>query len=95
MKTITKSLLGIVILLIVAMWVYALFFATKESVNKFEDRQWAARAQERCSLSQQERKDLADYRIVDDLGPNALAERSMLVDKATDTLQRFVDEFRA
>jgi len=94
-KTITKGLLGIVILLIVAMWVYALFFATKESVNKFEDRQWAARAQERCSLSQQERKGLADYRIVDDLGPNALAERSMLVDKATDTMQRFVDEFRA
>lgn len=95
MKTIARSLLGVVILLIIAMWVYALFFATKESVNKFGDRQWAERAQERCLISQQERKALADYRIVDDLGQSALAERAMIVDRATDTMQRFVEEFRA
>ena len=38
---------GAVALLIV-FWIWALFFASKESVNKIEDRAWAERAEAIC-----------------------------------------------
>lgn len=76
------------------MWVYGLFFASKQVVNKFEDTQWAVRAQARCLIAEQQRIELADYRLVDNLGSDAIAQRASLVDKATDTIESFVEEFR-
>ena len=76
------------------MWIYGLFFASKEAVNKFEDRQWAQEAQARCLIAEQQRLDLADYRLVDDLGVDAISQRAEIVDKATDTIESFVKEFR-
>jgi len=77
------------------MWVYALFFASKDSINKFGDRDWAANAQARCLVAREERKQLSDYRIVSQLGIDVLKERADLIDIATDTIERFVVEFRA
>jgi hypothetical protein len=93
-KYFLRLVTGITVAFILVMWVYALFFASKDSINKFSDRQWAAKAQQRCLLAIEERKQLADYRIVDSLGTDALGERADLVDKATDTIERFVLEFR-
>jgi len=76
------------------MWIYGLFFASKESINKFNDRQWAQNAQARCLVAAQQRLDLADYRLVDDLGTDALTQRAVIVDRATDTIASFVSEFR-
>lgn len=76
------------------MWVYGLFFASKQVVNKFEDTQWAVRAQARCLIAEQQRIELADYRLVDNLGSDAIAQRASIVDKATDTIESFVEEFR-
>lgn len=76
------------------MWIYGLFFASKESINKFNDRQWAQNAQARCLIAAQQRLDFADYRLVDDLGTDALTQRAVIVDKATDTIASFVNEFR-
>jgi len=84
-----------VIASIIAMWIYGLFFASKQAVNKFDDRLWAEKAQSRCLISEQQRIELADYRIVDDLGADAISDRAMIVDKATDTIESFVNEFRA
>ena len=95
MKIFIRSILSLVVALICAMWIYGLFFASKQAVNKFEDRLWAKKAQSRCLVAEQQRVDLADYRIVDDLGANAIADRAMIVDKATDTIESFVNEFRA
>ena len=94
MKFVLRAIVATVIILIIAMWVYALFFASKVSINKFEDRNWAARAQERCLVAREERKSLADYRVVDSLGKDALHERAELIDEATDTIESFVKEFR-
>ena len=80
--------------MIFAMWIYGLFFASKESVNKFGDRRWAQNAQTRCLVAAQQRLGLADYRLVDELGVDALRQRAVIVDKATDTLASFVNEFR-
>ena len=94
MKFVLRAIVATAIVLIIAMWVYALFFASKVSVNKFEDRNWAVRAQERCLVAREERKSLSDYRVVDSLGKDALAERADLIDLATDTIENFVKEFR-
>jgi len=94
MKFVLRAIVATAIVLIIAMWVYALFFASKVSINKFEDRKWAVRAQERCLVAREERKSLSDYRVVDSLGKDALAERADLIDLATDTIESFVKEFR-
>lgn len=94
MKKILQLITGTIVALIVIMWIYALFFASKESVNKFADRSWAQRAQARCFVAIEERRLLADYRIVANLGPSALNDRAALIDRATDTIDRFVAEFR-
>ena len=61
------------------MWIYALFFASKEVANEIGDQAWTERAELIC-------QDAADERI----GADALAERSKLVDLATDTLERML-----
>lgn len=93
-RYILRTFLATTITLIVVMWIYAFFFASKVSINKFEDRDWAVAAQARCLISQIERQKLTDYRIVNDLGAQAFKERAALIDRATDTIARFVFEFR-
>jgi hypothetical protein len=94
-KIVLRAIVATTISLIVVMWVYALFFASKQSINKFEDRDWAKKAQARCLVAREERNLLSDYRVVDTLGLNALNERANIIDAATDTIERFVTEFRA
>lgn len=94
MKYFLRSVLIVTISFIVAMWIYGLFFASKEAINKFGDRQWAVDAQARCLIAEKERVALADYRVVNSLGSDALAERARIVDLATDTIEKFVKEFR-
>ncbi|MFM7410035.1 MAG: hypothetical protein ACKO3L_04445, partial [Actinomycetota bacterium] len=80
---------------IAAMWVYAFGFASKESVNRIGDPQWQQYAESRCASAKEERIALADMRKVNEVGPEALRERAIIVDKATDTLQRAIDDISA
>lgn len=75
-----------------AFWVWALFFASKESVNKIEDRQWAARAETICFEADLEREGLADFRPVDNADAAMVAERGQLVDRATDIVEAMLDD---
>lgn len=77
------------------MWVYAFVFASKEAVNKIGDQAWTQRADTRCQVAREERLALADYRRISDPSSGGLARRAELVDKATDTLQRMLDDVRA
>ena len=81
-------ILSVVCAAIAAMWVYALFFASKEAVNKIGDEAWTQRADARCLTAKNERLALADYRLIDDAGPSAL------VDRATDTIERMLIDIR-
>ena len=85
-----RALLGLVVAGLVAMWVYALFLAPTESVNRIGDAAWAARAEAACAVAARERAALADLRRIDDAGPDALARRADLVDAATDGLERAI-----
>jgi hypothetical protein len=70
------------------MWIYAFGFASKVSVNKIGDTNWTTRAEAICGQAMQERLALSDLRRVSDAGTNALAERAVLIDKATDSLEK-------
>ena len=87
-------ILSVVCAAIAAMWVYAFIFASKEAVNKIGDQAWTQRADARCLIAKNERLALADYRLIDEVGPDALVGRAALVDRATDTLERMLIDIR-
>ena len=82
-----RTVIGLSITGLVAMWIYAFGFASKESVNKIDDQVWTQRAEDICKQAMTERLALADLRQISDAGVNALSDRADLVDKATDTLE--------
>lgn len=89
------STLVVLFTLIGAMWVYALFFASKEVVNEINDRAWAERAEIICKEAANERIALADFRPITDAGASALLERAKIVDLATDTLDDMLIKLEA
>jgi hypothetical protein len=76
----------------VAFWTWALFFASKEAINRVGDRQWAADAEAVCAAADAERLALADYRLLNEGGPELIRERADIVDRATDILERMIDD---
>ena len=89
------STLVLVFALIGSMWVYALFFASKEVVNEINDRAWTERAEIICKDAATERIALADFRPITDAGADALLERAKIVDLATDTLDAMLLKLEA
>jgi len=87
-----RTVIGVSITGLVAMWIYAFGFASKESVNKIDDQKWTRRAEGICKQAMEKRLALADLRQISDAGANALNERADLVDKATDTLEEAIVE---
>jgi hypothetical protein len=90
-----KTVIGTSIIGLIAMWIYAFGFASKESVNKIGDSTWSARAEDICSKAMTKRLELADLRQISDAGSEALNERATLIDKATDTLDAAIREISA
>jgi hypothetical protein len=87
-----RLVLGVIVAVFAAFWIWALFFASKEAVNKIDDRGWAQRAEEICARAELEREGLADFRRVDDADPAMVAERGELVDAATDVVEAMLDD---
>ena len=83
--------LGIVVLF-AAFWIWALFFASKESINGIGEDDWSDRAQAVCEAADGQRQDLADFREVDDDDPAMIAERGDIVDRATDIVEQMLDD---
>ncbi len=90
-----RGFLALVILALIAMWVYAFGFAPKEGVNIVGDKAWAVRAEQICAEAQVQRTALADYRKLGDAGPNALAQRATIIEKANAILARMLDDLSA
>ena len=85
--------LGIVILLIIAMWVYGFLFASESAVAKVHDSSWAKRAEQICSR----RNDLLDQnakrtRESSDGSPQSVG---VGVAKGTDIIETALDEVEA
>lgn len=90
MKIFARVILTAVVLGIGLMWIYGLFFASKNVVNRVADEQWREQSDEICLAAKRQREALVDLRLVDESGPNALIERAEIVDKATDTLENMI-----
>lgn len=92
----TRVVLALVIVGFVAFWTWALFFASKEAVNKIDDRAWAERAERICAEANESRSELSDYRSIGDVDDAALAElireRADIVDRATDIVEQMLDD---
>lgn len=88
----TRTVIVFCVLALSVMWIYAFVFASKESVNKIDDQTWTARAETICQKAFRERLLLVDLRQISDSGPDALAQRADIVDKATDLLEGAITE---
>jgi len=73
-------------------WVWALFFASKEAVNKIDDRAWAERAESICATAEEQRLTLADDAKFDPDDPALLLAHADLVDRATDIIENMLDD---
>jgi hypothetical protein len=83
---------GSAVVVLVVFWTYALIFASKEAVNKIDDREWAARAETICQEANEAREGLADFRRVDPEDDAMLRERADIVDRASDIVEQMVDD---
>ncbi|MEL6892793.1 MAG: hypothetical protein AAFP84_14445 [Actinomycetota bacterium] len=75
--------------LFAAFWTWALFFASKEAVNKIEDRAWAERAEAICAPVKQQIRALDLERTAE------LDGRAALVDRGTALLDGMLDDVMA
>lgn len=94
-RTIGRAAVLGVILVFAVFWTWALFFASKEAVNRVDDRDWAARAETVCREWNERRLALADYRQIRDGGPDLIRERADIIDRATDMIESMIDEVTA
>src|SRR6188472_4362656 len=91
-RTFWRYVILAVVVLFAAFWVWALFFASKEAANKIGDSAWAARAEQICTAAKAERVKLVDLRRIDPGDRAMLSERAGLIDKATDIIERMLDD---
>lgn len=78
-----------------AFWVWALFFSSKEAINKIGDRAWAARAEQICAAANEAREALTDTTRIDRPTPELMAQRADVVDRATDLVEAMIDDVMA
>ena len=89
----TRVVLTAIVLVFAAFWTWALFFASKDAINKIDDRGWAVRAEGICAAANAERIELSDYRsIVGDDVETLIQERADIVDRATDIIEDMLDD---
>lgn len=91
-----RAVVAVLVAGFVAFWTWALFFASKEAVNKIDDRAWAQRAEQICADANDARLELSDYRTIvgddDAVVSDLIRERADIVDQATDIVERMLDD---
>ncbi len=77
---------------IAIMWVYALGFAPRESINRIGDAEWQAKAEAICQKAEDERFALQDLSPMKPNSVESLRKKADIVEKATDSLERAINE---
>ena len=93
----TTAAVGVVLLAIGAMWIYAWFFAPVGYIDRFKDTAWQARAEGICAATRQQILALPSAASFKDVEPKpeALAQRAAVIDQATVLLERQLADLRA
>ncbi len=84
-------------LLLTAMWVYGLFFASKEAAYQVSDPNWRRQAESICERYEQQRRQLADVDegYISDPTPEQMLRRADLVEQATNLLEASLEDVLA
>jgi hypothetical protein len=93
--TLPGLLIAGALVIFVVFWTWALFFASKDAINKIEDSAWTERAQSICVEASERREALADFRRIDPNDREMLIERGNLIDRTTDIVETMLDEVMA
>ena len=96
-RTTVRVVLVTVVVALVAMWVYVLFIGKAHSPNKLADDTWPERAEPICAATASELAALPPARSFIDVKPKveALRQRAVVGQQATDLLRRQLDQLRA
>ena len=94
-RLIVRVALGLMMAGFATFWIWALLFASKEAVNRIDDRAWAARGQQICLQAAEDRLELTDLRSIAEADADLIRERAEIVDRATDNLERMLDDLVA
>lgn len=91
------SLLIVVCVGLVAMWVYAFWFASKKAAYRVDDARWRAEAETICAKYEARRLELVDTSegYIDRPTEAQMLERADIVDRATDLLESEIDDIVA
>lgn len=90
-----RSLILASVVAIIAMWIYAFGFASRESINRINDRQWSERSEALCSKEEEFRASLQDLTEIDPNDSSAMKRKADIVEKATASLKAMVDRLAA
>jgi len=93
--TISGLLIASALVIFVIFWTWALFFASKDAINKIEDSEWIERAEAICAEASERREALADFRRIDPNDRAMLTERGDLIDRSTDILEAMLNDVMA
>ncbi len=79
---------------LLAMWIYAFLFAPSKGVYRVDDANWRAQAETICTSADAERLALADTSggYIANPTPAQMRQHAAVVDKATDILERMLDD---
>ena len=96
-RTWVKLLLIALCALMATMWIYYFFFATDEGVYQLQDKSWRVAAEQVCSAASAEREGLTDTSdgYIANPTDEQMVQRADIVDKATDILERMLDDLVA
>jgi hypothetical protein len=87
-----RVLLALVVTGFAVFWIWALFFASKEAVNRIDDTAWAERAEAICVDATEARLELTDLTRIDQPTAELIERRADIVDAATDILDEMLDD---
>ena len=95
--TIWTVLIGIALVAIAAMWIYAFFFANIKSSDRIPDRGWAVRAEATCAAVKPKIASVPSANDFRNVTPRskALRERADVADQVTGFLRDLVKTLRA
>ena len=85
------------LVLLAAMWIYIIFFADKSNPNRLPDRAWTAQAETICRGYADQIDALPPAETFSDIKPRseAMRQRAVVGQQATDLLSRMVADLRA
>jgi hypothetical protein len=92
-----RLLLTLIVLLLLAMWIYAFVFASKKGVYRVDSNEWRANSRTVCAAAQEQRLRLVDMDAgyIENPTNAQMLQRADVVDQATDILEQQLDDLVA